>query len=137
MTTLERSFQNDLKFGLDKEQSVLEKLRLVFNDPTIEKTAGKFCSWDFESKGTGCKWELKSRRNTKDKYPTTIIPVHKGKDGDIYFCFGFTDGLYYIKYDRERFSKYNVRTIKIYRTGKYDPPTDHYEIPVGDLTLIQ
>ena len=136
-----RSFKVDLEYGNEKEIVMLDKLTKYFN--TSIKSCkelypnDKFCKWDYEDK-TGTKWELKSRRNTYSRYPTTIIPCHKKAtdDKDLYFVFQFTDGDYYIKYDANKFNHFDIRTIKINRIGKWDPPTDHWEIPIEMLIKL-
>jgi hypothetical protein len=138
-----RSFQNDLAYGLDREESVLIALRKAFCDETIKNTKelykDNYCKWDFENLG-GTKWELKSRRNAMKQYPTTIIPVHKcdnnSVNNNLYFVFKFTDGIYYIQYEPLMFQTFNKKTLTIKRAGKYDPPTDHWEIPVNLLKAL-
>lgn len=140
-----RSFTDDLNYGNEKELLMLTKLTNYFTeDVDIKSTKelypnNKYCKWDFED-ATGVKWELKSRRNTYNRYPTTIIPCHKTNNNDtekgLYFVFQFTDGDYYIAYNAELFATFATRMIKINRVGKYDPPTLHWEIPIELLTII-
>jgi hypothetical protein len=140
---MKRNFQDDLKYGLSRENAVMLKLRQHFADESIKNTKelynDEYCGWDYESLG-GLKWEVKSRRCCLKTYPTTILPVHKGEWGgnkDLYFCFNFVDGLYYIPYDATLFNTFSTRMMKIERAGKYDPPTLHYEIPISLLAVIQ
>ena len=93
---MSRSLSNDLNFGLAKENEVLEKIKTFFQDDirnTKELYNDKYCKWDYEG-STGTKYEVKSRRNTKGKYPTTIIPCHKFiNNTNKYIClFNFIDG---------------------------------------------
>lgn len=125
-----RSLANDLEFGLTKEDAVIKRLSEHFGDDII-KTTDKFCKYDAYGKVN--KYEIKSRRNKKDAYATTIIPVHKTIEGELYFVFNFTDGLYYIKYEEEKFSKYEQKNIGTYRYGARYNPVEHYCIPVCDL----
>jgi hypothetical protein len=140
MTETLRSFQDDLKYGLKQEEGVMEKLKRFFNDDSIINTkelyGDQFWKWDFESKGTGIKWELKSRRNTKYRYDTTLLPCHKTTDGKVYYVFEFYDELCYIEYDANLFNTFETKMIKVYRNGRYDPPTLHYLIPVNILKSI-
>lgn len=137
MTQVLRSFKDDYDYGMEKETTMEQMLRAVFCDESITNTktlyGDTFFKWDFESKD-GRKWELKSRRNTKWKYDTTIIPCHKTTSGEIYYVFEFLDKKCWIKYDEALFSTFEIRTIKVYRAGRYDPPTDHFCIPVRLLT---
>jgi hypothetical protein len=128
-----RSLANDLEFGLAKEAEVIKRLSEFFQDD-IMKTTEKFCKYDAYGKIN--KYEIKSRRNKKDAYPTTIIPVHKTIEGELIFVFNFIDGLYYIKYDDEKFSKYDQKDVGTYRYGAKYNPSPHYHIPVSDLSKI-
>lgn len=131
------SFKKDLEFGLSKEEPIRQLLEDYFKDD-LTKT-NNYCKFDFE--GTSKKkYELKSRTNKKQQYPTTIIPKHKINketiNNGLIFVFNFTDKCCYIEYDEEVFNNFQIKTFKINRTGKYDPPTDHYLIPVNLLIDI-
>ena len=80
-----RSLANDLKFGLSNEELILPCLKTYWNDDTILNTKGiygdEYFPYDFENE-KGWSWEVKSRRNSKTKYPTTILPVHKIRKTD-------------------------------------------------------
>ena len=138
MTCAFRHFKDDLNYGLDKEQPNMLRIQKHFGKQKLVNTKelyDQYCHWDFESED-GVKYELKTRRNRKNAYPTTIIPVHKAGEGELYFMFEFTDGLYYIKFDDELFATFDTRMIQIKRVGRYDPPTLHYLIPVNLLVQI-
>lgn len=128
------SFRVDLEYGLEREKLVLEKIKKYFNDETITKTTGRYCKYDFES--PTCKYELKSRKNTMRAYPTTIIPTHKVIDDKLIFLFNFTDGLYYIEYDREIFDRFEKIEMTDYRAGRYGQTALHYSIPISFLKNI-
>jgi hypothetical protein len=137
---MSRSFKNDLFFGLSNEEPIRKLLKKYFKDEEdIIKTKNIFCKYDFEGTSKR-KYELKSRTNEKNKYPSTIIPKHKINketiENGLIFVFNFTDKCCFIKYDEEEFKKFPIKTFKIYRAGKYDPPTDHYLIPVEKLIDI-
>jgi len=142
----ERSLTNDIKFGLKKEEEILPLL--VHNwkeEKNILNTKIRFNNeyhkYDFESDG-GSVWEVKSRRNKKNTYPTTIIPIHKSlitKNKPYYMVFNFVDVCCYIEYDEELFKTFNVKTIRCYRKGALPLPILHYEIPINllkDLTPL-
>jgi hypothetical protein len=133
---MERSLVNDVKFGADNEIKVIDILRQKWCEEQIEKTSNKYCKYDFESEKTI--WELKSRRNTKNKYPTTIIPEHKLIDNpkDYYFVFYFTDVCSYIKYDKELFDTFKRNQIRCWRKGGNPNPVLHIEIPINKLIDI-
>jgi len=125
--------------GRQNEKSVIDLLRTKWIDEDIYYSSekyGHYCPFDFENRGETIQWELKSRRNTKRAYPTTIIPVSKveARKGRLIFVFKFTDCVSYIEYDPELFSKFNRSQITTVRSGIYDAPKDHYHIPVDYLT---
>lgn len=131
-------FKNDLKYGLSKEVDVMEKIKQQFPEETnirnTKEIYNKFCLFDFESLQK-TSWEMKSRRNTKTQYPTTIIPIHKIRDVDTtqYFIFYFTDVISYIKYDKDVFDKFNKKVINANRKDGYNNNGIHYEIPISYL----
>jgi hypothetical protein len=126
-----RSLGNDLHFGLSKEQAVIDRLKSHFGDESILKT-DKFCLYD--AIGKDYKYEIKSRRNKKDAYPTTIIPCHKGIP-DTIFIFNFTDQLCYIKYDAELFNSFHKKMVYADRYNA-TPPSLHFLIPINFLIDI-
>jgi len=86
-------------------------------------------------------YELKSRNNKYDQYPTTMVGANKtdmlktvGKVG--YFVFLFTDGLYYYKYEKTTKDPlefyYRVKVKDDKRTSK-----KYCYIPIGLLTKIE
>lgn len=140
-----RSFKNDMEFGLSKEEPVRIILKSYFKEEediinTKDLYNNEYCKYDYEGITTKKRYEVKSRTNKKNTYPTTLLPVHK-IDSDtikngLIFIFNFTDKCCYIKYDKKLFSDFEIKIIKIYREGKYDPPTPHYLIPISMLTDI-
>jgi hypothetical protein len=142
MSIKERSLKNDLAFGLSKEEPVRQKLKKVFVEEedilnTKDLYNDEYCKFDYEGTTLKRRYEVKSRTNTKYKYSTTIIPVHKitpetTKNG-LYLIFNFTDICSYIIYDKTLFETFNTKMMRIWRDGKYDPPCLHYEIPVNIL----
>ena len=76
---------------------------------TVGKANHKYSSFDASSKPT--KYEIKSRRNTYSAFPTIMILVQKTEiifSDRIVFVFNFTDELYYIVYDKEKFANYEI-----------------------------
>jgi len=135
-----RSLKNDISFGMKKEEEVLPLLQQTWKEEvnilnTKIRFKNEYHKYDFESDG-GSVWEVKSRRNTKTAYPTTIIPIHKTMltEKPYYFVFNFTDVCCYIEYDEEKFSTFNKRMIRCFRQGARPTPILHYEIPIELLT---
>ena len=99
-------FKVDLSFGVASEVNLLDTFKTFFNDQTLVRTQD---SSIFDYEGDDLLIELKTRTNTKDKYPDTMIGLNKVKKAStlmkknlelqVYFVFCFTDGLYYWKYD--------------------------------------
>ena len=133
-------------FALDKvvgdvgEKLLLPKLRQFFNDNTIiatESKYGKFCKWDFEG-DTGSRFELKTRRNRKNAYPTTLLPIHKVVEGKKqYFIFNYIDKISYIEYNEELFKTFQQQELIDGRYNFYKEPITHLHIPVNLLIDIQ
>jgi hypothetical protein len=130
--------RSDLKFGLGKEDYVLQRIKNVFQNDNIRNTKemyGDYCIFDFESTD-GTSWEVKSRRNTKSQYPTTILPVHKARTVETkqYYVFHFLDATSYIEYDKELFDTFKISYIYDGRPNGSHKSVPHFEIPVGLLT---
>lgn len=130
----------DIFFGVSAEEKVINKLSVYLKDDIVKTSElydDPFKRWDAESLKDQTKYEIKTRRNALNKYPTTIIPVHKTEvGGRIVFVFNFTDKLSYIVYDEQRFSEYEVKDIRAVRRGGHYTLLPHYCIPVKDLTIL-
>ena len=59
----------------------------------------------------------------------------KNTDRQLILLFGFTDGLYYIKYDPLIFDTFEKKKFK--RAGVCTDALEHAYIPIGDLKLIK
>jgi len=131
-----RTFADDYKFGIQSENAVLDAIKVF--DPTLEKT-GQYHSFDFA--GTTTYVELKTRKNKRNKYPTTMVSqskieyAKKNKGFDYLFCFMFEDGLYYIKYDECIFKDFEVSSGGRSDRGRVESNTYCF-IPVALLTHI-
>lgn len=139
MTSI-RSLKNDLTYGMKREEEVFPLIQHNWKDEvnilnTKIRFKNEYHKYDFESDG-GSIWEVKSRRNKKNAYPTTIIPFHKTMrtEKPYYFVFNFTDKCCYIEYDEEKFKTFNTRMISCFRQGASSAPILHYEIPIELLT---
>ena len=131
-----KSYFEDYKYGIAEEEKIRTLLINHFNEDII-KTKERYCKYDYICLASNNKFELKSRRNNKNHYPTTIIPVDKVITNDnLYFIFNFIDKCCYIKYNEDQFKQFNKRIIKTNRWDKNDKPNVHYEIPVDLLVDI-
>ena len=130
---------NDITMGLTNEAKVYNKLKNLlcpkYGENDIIKTTDQYAKWDWTGDINGTHFEMKSRRNTKKCYPTTLLPVHKVLKVDVaqVFIFHFSDKTCYIEYDEDLFKTFNKRTGVTMRDGRYDPPQLQYEIPVNIL----
>lgn len=124
--------KRDLNFGKEKEKEILTILREHFKDD-IEIINEKFCTYDY--KGIKNIYELKSRRCNYNTYPTTMIGDDKLKD-NIILIFSFFDGLYYIKYEEDKFNNYERKLFKRNDRGNIDKLKDYLYIPIKDLIKI-
>jgi hypothetical protein len=131
------AFNRDYVFGRKAEEDILGTIRTFFSDPTITPSTDKYDRYDFT--GAGRKYELKTRRLTKDRFATTMLPLGKllseNPEGNI-FLFQYTDGLYYIPYNAEQFSNFNVAPYCRQDRMGYDTEQDYIYIPVNLLTKI-
>ena len=92
-------FSEDSKYGTEKEEELLPKLEEKFGK--LNKLS-KYSVFDFENDKVII--ELKSRKCSISKYPTTIVGKNKIDKGivqtkEVYFFFNFDEGLYYWKLD--------------------------------------
>jgi len=126
----------DLQFGNMNEISVLEIIKKHFNDETIKKVEKKYSVFDFEGKNS--RYELKSRRCESKTYLDTMVGVNKLESvGDNFiFLFKFTDGLFYIKYEKEIFDKFRRGKGGRYDRGRPEIK-DYLFIPKERLTKIE
>jgi len=130
--------KGEYNFGKQSQQDNLELLKqLVPNIVEIEDT---FYPFDFRDEDNSIFIELKTRRNNKDKYPTTMVPyskILKIEEGNTYyFAFKFTDGLYYIKYEKDLFDTFEIKVGG--RNDRGIPEyNDYVYIPVELLLPLQ
>lgn len=133
-----QAFNKDYTYGRAAEVSVLDTIRRFFNDATIKQSQDKYSRYDYESEG-GRKYELKTRRLTRSRFGTTMLPEGKltaeNPTGNI-FLFKFEDGLFYIPYDAETFSNFTVAPYCRQDRAGFDAEQNYIYIPVNLLTQI-
>lgn len=131
--------QVDEKFGFSKEDEYYEILKSVF-DNTLEKVDNRYNLFDFL--GEKCYIELKSRRNTHNKYPDSMVGHNKiqfamNTNKTIIFCFLFTDGLFYYKFNKDDVINKKLRMASGGRCDRgVNEYKDYYYIPINILTKI-
>lgn len=110
------SFSNDYAFGKTQEERALIRMCDFFKEEI--KPTSTYCKWDFESIKTI--YELKSRHVYSNTYDEVLInyskiqPIRKPQ----YFLFNFIDGLFYIEYNEEAFTEFELKIFK--REGRSD-----------------
>lgn len=141
----QKLFNKDLIFGIGKEKEKHNKLKDYFNLTKLKRSKNKFSIMDYNDEDNKVYIELKSRRNTKCKYPTTMIgynKVRRGleliKDGyNVFFIFSFTNKLCFY----ELTESYNKEWIIKNHTGRKDRGrreiSDYFFIPITELIDIE
>jgi len=125
-------------YPIDNERGLLEQKRLLpiikeYFKKDIVEIENKLSTFDYMC--DSCVYELKTRTNELNKYPTTLIGTNKLiSDKEIYLIFKFTDCLTYIKYDRDLFSSFEIK--KFNRNTKSLIKQDYIYIPIKHLIKI-
>jgi len=115
--------------GKQSEAQILPIIKDFFKRE-ITPTEDKYNEFDFKDETYN--YELKTRTNKMNQYPTTMTTRNKCKPNSI-LLFKYTDCLAYIEYDEERFKQYEVSQYTRYE----DRATrDHIFIPIKDLSII-
>jgi len=129
-------WQLSYKYGKAQEVRIHPVIKAFF-DRDIQHTQGQYDKYDFYDDKTN--YEVKSRTNPYNKYPTTMITMNKccrcDKGKNLILLFNFTDGLYYIEFDEEKFRGYQKQLFS--RLQEEWDEKEHVYIPIADLTLIQ
>lgn len=133
------SVEIDRAFGLQSEIDRHTQLESLVGCGLI-KDEYRFAPFDFYNSDRTIYVELKTRRFKYDKYPTTLVPLSKIRTAEknpqrqYYFAFAFEDGIYYIKYNKDCFDKYERTDFK--RNDRYES-VPHLLIPITDLNRHQ
>jgi hypothetical protein len=126
-----RTFFQDYSFGIEQEDHILPLVSKYFND-NIVKSPVKNSIYDYI--GTKNYYEVKSRKNKYDAFPTTIIGANKVFSDNQIFIFNFLDGIYYIQYDEKLFETFEKKPfVRKARCGMVDKEQLYYFIPCGRL----
>jgi hypothetical protein len=128
-------YPKDYDFGIQQEIKILPILREKFGQTIVPKE-DRFSRYDYYNEQAI--FELKSRTNAKNKYPTTLLTCNKvveGIDKDKYFLFNFTDQLCFIKYDSELFSTFEKKPFS--RNFRKEDEKDYFYIPINFLETIK
>jgi len=130
----------DRAFGKKSERELFDKLNELWGHD-IKKEEDDFAIYDYYS--DYYYYELKTRKNTYDAYPTTVIAKDKiieNCDRGQLFLFRFltdtSDELYYKIYTKNKFDKYKCEPFRRYDRGDIDKLKLYYFIPIGDLKKV-
>jgi hypothetical protein len=98
-------FAEDKKYGNEKEEELLPVLETKFGKLT---KLSRYSVFDFENDSVII--ELKSRKCSISKYPSTLVGKNKIDKAilqmkDVYFCFNFDEGLYYYQFTNDSIGK--------------------------------
>ncbi len=131
--------QNDIIFGEQKEMSIKNVINEAFKCDVFKLPP--YHPYDFKDLSSNTYYEHKGRRNTYNKYPTTMIGKNKidfirqNPNDQYYFIFGFTDGNYYIKYNEDVFNTFEIKNGG--RIDRERPEIKAYVyIPIEKLTKM-
>jgi len=127
------NFEKDFEYGAIQEKKVLPMINEYFKRD-IKKFENRYDKYDFFD--DEYVYELKSRFNCKDKFPTTMITMNKlTENKKIILLFNFQDCLTYIEYDKDKFDKYDTQLFS--RAKLVGDLKEHIYIDINDLTLIK
>jgi len=131
------NIKRDYDYGINSECSILPTLQNLWGSD-LECSPDKFATIDFSSNTHLV--ELKTRRNSFNKYPTTMIGknkidylVNSEKKGIV--VFKFTDGLYYLEITKDNINKFGLEEGGRRDRG-YDERQLYYFIPTKMLKSI-
>lgn len=125
-------YPNDYKIGTKEEAELLPLIKSYFKRD-IKKSENETARHDYFDDEFN--YELKTRKNAYNQYSTTRITTDKlCGEKRLILIFNFTDGIYYIEYNKEKFAEYDL--IMFSRTGFKCDTKENIEIPIKDLTFI-
>ena len=112
MPTNDKTLGDDKEYGLKAESRVHERLESLFGPLESLSRKDEFSEFDYKNESVYV--ELKSRRNTKSKYPTTMVGENKIVKGftlqqagfRVFFVFDFVDVMCLWELNRD---EYEVR----------------------------
>ena len=131
--------KKDIEFGKNNESKLKSKIETFFKC-NLHHT-NKNNVFDFIDNDKKILIELKTRKNTKLKYPTTMIgynkiveSIEKIKNGwTIYYIFNFTDKLTYYKFEKDNNEYHSIGGRKDRGRSEFKK---YYFIPVELLSDI-
>lgn len=134
-------FDVDFDYGMISEKKNINILSEYFKMKLI-KDPYRYAKFDFYNEDKSIMFELKSRRNNKNTFNTTFMPVRKInyiKEENIpsrryFFVVKFLDALCYIEYNEELFKTFKITKEYIKHRNIYD---NMYNIPIDKMKEIK
>jgi hypothetical protein len=133
-----KDYYVEKEFGIKSEKDNIKLISSFFNQE-FKKTSF-YHPIDFISNTHYL--EIKSRTNSYNKHPTTLLPLSKinyikRHPKPAIFVFVFTDNIYYIDYDEKLFETFETKEYtRAPRTGIKDKPNQYIYIPIKNLKLL-
>jgi hypothetical protein len=134
------TFASDYAFGTANEAPTLPRVEEYLKTKLIHR--GGKSVFDYDN-GKNVYADLKTRRITHNQWPTALIGANKvhmaslNPKTDFWFFYNYTDGLFAIKYEKEKFAKYECKKYKRGdREDYHNRPAETYFIPYEDLIRI-
>ena len=134
----------DRQFGLNKEKTQMNIIIDTLGTYNLKKLEDRYAIFDYHDIEENVYVELKTRRNTMNAYPTTMIGYNKIIEGiklirsrksHVYFFFDFTDCLTYFELTED-----NYERIFFARGGRNDrgfiEQSAYAYIPINDLIKV-
>lgn len=142
--TPRRTYADDYNFGKKGEKETLPILNKFFNTEMVEQS--RYAPFDFICKNNTIFFELKTRKCCHNTYQTLWInydKVRQAKEGlrnnpdrKYYFAFNLYDGIWYIQYDEEVFSKFKEGSFQRRDRDVLQPEQHILNIPVEYLRQL-
>jgi hypothetical protein len=129
------NYESDYIWAEEQEKIVYPIVKEYFEDVENLKKGNRYSPYDYWTDDID--FELKSRKNRYNQYPSTMITKNKitGTDKALILLFNFTDGLYFIQYNQELFSNFKINNFSRANVG-WDEK-EHVYIPIEHLELIK
>ena len=134
------SFASDYAFGTASEITTLPRIEHFLETKMIHRGGKQIFDYDND---THIFADLKTRRIPHNKWATALIGANKVRaaslnpQNEYWFFYNYTDGLFAIKYEKEKFARYACNMYKRSDRDDYNNrPAETYFIPYQDLERL-
>ena len=127
-------FENDYKEGTKAQNEIFPIIEDYFGN-NIKQNPNQYDKYDYTN--DDAEFEVKTRKNKKTAYSTTMLTCNKVVDTDkeIVFIFNYTDEICWIQYDKELFDTFQKQMFS--RAQIAEDEKMHYYIPINLLETIK